>query len=237
MTGYSELRKQLEEHPGWKIKMRREVHLRSVKIFGGNYTELASLIDNIEDPVIYYKDFSQKKCASYHSDIARLLFNYLSAAQSLVDHTRNYFKKWHSDDEVGEKYQEVVENTFVKDRASNMIKNLRNYLLHRGIPPSTIRESFNVETNGPPVINISFEVKTLSEWSKWSKYSKEYMQEKGDYVELRGLIKEYHDLVYSFYKWVDSILGDCYKEEQSEMLKLLEKVIKLEKQLHGVVIK
>jgi hypothetical protein len=79
-----------------------------VQVYRGNFAELESLIDQIEDPVIYYKDFSEKKRDDYHSDIARLLFNYLSAAQSLVDHTRNYFRKWHSNDGVGKKYQEVV---------------------------------------------------------------------------------------------------------------------------------
>lgn len=191
------------------------------------------MIDKIEDPHIYYKSINDKKRDDSHSEIARYLFNYLSAAQSLVDHTRNYFKKWHDNDTVGRKYQMLVKNTFVDNPASNMIKDLRNYMLHRGIPPSTIHETLNVKNNRPPVIIISFNVITLKEWSKWTKGSKEYMRKQGDYVELRKLVKEYHNLVHSFYKWIDDILSECYKEEQSEMIKLLEQVINLEKELHN----
>ena len=229
MTDYFKLRKQLEKHPGWEIKLRREAHLRSIKIFSRNFSELASLIDKIENPDFYYKSINNKILDDHHSEIARLLFNYLSSAQSLVDHTRSYFKKWHGNDAVGKRYQTVIKDTFPDNPTSNMVKDLRNYMLHRGIPSSTIHESFNFEDNLPPVITITFKVITLKEWRKWTKGSKEYMRKQGHYVELRKLVKEYHNLVHSFYMWVDDILNESYKEEQSEMLKLLKEVIDLEK--------
>ena len=42
-----------------------------------------------------------------------------------------------------------------------MIQDLRNYLLHRGLPPSTVRETFNVETREPPEIKVLFNKKNL----------------------------------------------------------------------------
>ena len=141
------------------------------------------------------------------------MHNYLASAKSLVDHTRGYIKKWHEKDDFGRKYQEKVKLSFAENPTSKMIHDLRNYLLHRGLPPSTIRETFNIETREPPKIRVLFNKKNLEEWKGWTSKSKEYMDKFEKNIELKILVSEHQRILTDFYSWFNLEMNLFHKEE------------------------
>lgn len=225
---YLELQAELEGNTGFQYLQRRKVHERSLKVFGGNFRQLAELVDLIQDPNYFLRQDFGKKYEELHSELIRLLHNYLAAAKSLIDHTRSYVDQWHAGDEFNSNYQAQVKSLFIENNASRMILDLRNYLMHRGLPSSTIRETLRVDTNKSPEIKIVFRVSSLSDWKGWTSKSKEFMKNSGAYFELKPLVAEYQGLVVNFYRWFGSELDKIHGAELEEFENLKRKIIEFE---------
>ncbi len=84
---YLQLKAELEESPGFKYLQRRKSHERSIYVFGGNFRQLAELVDLIQTPEFYLKQTPGKKTEELQAELIRLFHNYLAAAKSLVGHT------------------------------------------------------------------------------------------------------------------------------------------------------
>lgn len=225
---YLELQSELEGNAGFQYLQRRKVHERSLKVFGGNFRQFAELVDLIQDPNYYLRQDPNKKSEELHSEIIRLFHNYLAAAKSLIDHTRSYVEQWHASDEFNSKYQSEVKSSFIESNASRMILDLRNYLMHRGLPPSTIREIFHIGTDKPPEIKIAFRISSLSDWKGWTSKSKEFMKSSGTHFELKPLVAEHQNLVVHFYRWFASELDKIYRTELEEFENLKRKITEFE---------
>lgn len=213
---YLELQAELEGSPGFQYLQGRKFHERSLKVFAGNFRQFAELVDLIQDSNYCLQQSSNKKTEELYSEITRLFHNYLAAVKSLIDHTRSYVEKRHASYEFELKYKAQVESLFIESNVSSMIIDLRNYLLHRGIPPSTIREVFQVGIDKPPEIQIVFRVSSLADWKGWTSKSKKYMENSGAHFGLKALVAEYQNLVVNFYKWFDSELDNIHRAELEE---------------------
>jgi len=99
---------------------------------------------------------------------------------------------------------------------------------HRGLPPSTIRQTFHIDANKPIEIKIVFKVSSLSDWKGWTSKSKEFMKASGTYFELKPLVADYQNLVVSFYRWFDSELNNTHKVELDELENLKRKIVEFE---------
>ena len=227
---YLQLKAELEENPGFKYLQRRKSHERSIYVFGGNFRQFAELVDLIQTPEFYLKQTPGKKTEELQAELIRLFHNYLAAAKSLVDHTRAYVEQWHAGDEFHLKYQDRIKSSFVDSSVSKMTLDLRNYLMHRGLPPSTIRERFEIGAKKPPEIKILFRASSMTDWKGWSSKSKEYMKEHGSYFELKPLVAEYQNLVSSFYKWFSSELHEMHKSELEKLEALKRTIIEFEQE-------
>ena len=225
---YLELQAELEGSSGFQYLQSRKVHERSLKVYTGNFRQFAELVDLVKNPNYYLQPDPNEKTEELHSEIIRLFHNYLAAVKSLIDHTRSYVEKRHTNDEFESKYKAQVKSSFIENNASSMIIDLRNYLLHRGIPPSTIREVFHVGTNMPPEIQIAFKISSLGDWKGWTSKSKKFMKNSGTHIGLKSLVAEYQNLVVHFYKWFDSELDNIHRAELEEFENLKRKITEFE---------
>lgn len=227
---YLELQAELEGNKGFQYLQRRKVHERSLKVFGGNFRQFAELVDLVQDPGYYLRQDFSKEAEEINSEIIRLFHNYLASAKSLIDHTRTYVEQWHAGDEFGLSYQVQVKSSFIESNISRMVLDLRNYLMHRGLPPAAIREIFQVGTNKPPEIQIAFRISSISDWKGWTSKSKEFMSNSGTHVELKSLVAEYQYLIVSFYKWFDSEQDRIHRAELEEFESLKIKILEFQRE-------
>ena len=227
---YWSLRRQVEEHPGFLYLESRRIHANSLAIYGGNFQELKALLSFVENPETYLRVKPQgEKHQKLFSDLHRFLHNYFVAAESLVSHTRNYVKHRHSADRIGEKYRKKVSEVFSNHVPTVLIKDFRNYFLHEGLPKSSIRETFNVDTREAPKIRVLLKVEELLKWKKWSSESKQFLRAQGNELQLSQLIAEYHNNVVAFYRWFDELLENEHRQQVEEMQSIAEKVVAIEK--------
>ncbi|MBT9541330.1 hypothetical protein [Thiobacillus sp.] len=227
---YQALRQQVEKHPGFQYIESRRVHDNSLKIYGGNFKQLSGLLSFIENPGTYLRpEVDEKKRSELFSELHRHLHNYLAAAESLASHTRSYIKHRHSDDRIGSAYSDKVQEVFSGHVPTVLIKDFRNYFLHAGLPKSSIRESFNLDTREPPRIQVLLKVEELLKWKKWSSASKDFLRSQEKVLRLSQLVASYHNNLVSFYGWLDELLDVEHKEEVEELNALTAKVMAMEK--------
>ena len=226
---YWQLRKEVENHPGFMYRGSRRTHNNSLNIYGGNFRDISGFIDLIEKPESYFKGgwHDKKRQGELFSELHRFFHNYVAASESLVSHTRSYIKHHHDSDEIGKAYKEEIKNTFTEHAPTVVVKDFRNYFLHKGLPRSSIHTTLQLDGT-PPTIHILFSVEELLEWKKWSSLSKKYLNDQGENLRLRKLVVNYHNNVLNFYHWFDKVLENWHQEEVSEMEKLASKVITLE---------
>lgn len=105
------------------------------------------------------------------------LLNYLSSASSIVDISRNFSRKELSAEDLTE-YKQIVNITFDNDVNFQIIKKLRNYILHYSLIEIGVLSNWDWETG--KTRNTFLIPQRLSTWDKWNKEEKRYLQSKGE---------------------------------------------------------
>jgi len=191
---YKRLKRAMENDAGFRYLTRMKLHERSLHVFGGNFADLMRILNFVEDINNISAVWAEEKRHDqdfYHREVVRHFHNFLSAAQSLVEHTRIFMKGAHEGQPIYERYKLQVENQFANDPSARFIQDLRNYFLHRGIPASTMRLSGNFESGTLPVSSVLLKVQELRKWTRWTPKSREYLDGCKDDLSLRIVVETY----------------------------------------------
>jgi hypothetical protein len=138
----------------------------SVNIFLGNADELAQVLGALnDDPIEHWKTISSDLEASHkiQTHVGRLFHNFLASAMTLVDHTRVFIKEFYLATALSRTYNER-KRVFEGNNLTRFIQDLRNYMVHRGLPPIRRMLSFKqvegaapqTEGKGIPVTGDSY---------------------------------------------------------------------------------
>lgn len=152
---------------------------------------------------------------NYQVEIYRNFTNLESSAAALIDHSR-YFIKADIKDTIKIAYEQKKSECFVTNRLACFIKNLRNYLLHRGYPNISITTDLNSNTS------FTMNKSELMEWKDWSSKSKDYLNEQGDTISVVSITVDYYRIVVDFYEWFFNELRAAYKAEYEEVNGLIQ---------------
>lgn len=229
---YIRLKNALDENLGFKYRNRMMLHEQSLHIFGGNFADLIHALNFIEDPnnipEVWAED-NRREQMFFHREVARHFHNFLSAARSLVDHTRIFMDETHSGQPIHDSYDTEVTKRFADNPMVRFVHDLRNYFLHKGVPASKMRLSFNVGSRTPPISRVLLKAPELRRWTRWSPKSKEYLNNIQDELQLRAVVEEYHNKVETFYEWFQREMDEVHKEELSSLEILRQEIAEFEK--------
>lgn len=92
---FESMSKEITTSRAFKIEMRIEWIRNSFYIFDRNYLELKQLLLACDKPEVFMKFFGNEKQEENNlimNEIRRRLHNFLAAAKTLIDHTRNNIK-------------------------------------------------------------------------------------------------------------------------------------------------
>lgn len=68
-------------------------------------------------------------------EAVRRLHNFLAAAMTLVDHTRVMIAEHYTHTQVERNFKKGIEANFASNPMTRFIQDLRNYMVHCGMPP------------------------------------------------------------------------------------------------------
>lgn len=178
----------------------------SLTIFEGNYRELRKILlwqaNDPEAKQLWYLP-NQHLLHTFLKEVARLLHNYVAAAQSLLDHTRRHHQALYEDSRLFPEYNDEVNRRFATNRLATFVKGLRQYCQHYEFPPVA---SVLSPSAGEPGYSsrISLDSDKLREFSGWKAPAKEFLKDAGDTIDLLEVIDDHHKMVVDFHRWLES---------------------------------
>ena len=176
-------------------------------VFVVNAMELKTHLDSLGDPAVAFPVMSNaSECEEiqrpFDRELVRRLHNFLSAAKSLVDLTRNVVNKMYPGGELREEYDRRTQD-FATNGRRLLIQQLRNYVLHNRIPPTSGNLSFTRQPEGFAVqARILLDPKQLlTHWTDWKKPVRRLL-ESGIELDLQELVNEYFEHVIDLHSWL-----------------------------------
>lgn len=147
--------------------------IQCYKIFIRNSEELIRYSTN--PPKIHYNFFPniKSRIQKNNSDceVVRLIHNYVASAKTLVDNSRRSSKKYLSEKHRNE-YNKIISDTFANDSCTQIIHNLRNFILHVDMP--NIINQINIYTGES--FYLSLPPDKLIKWDNWKPIERDYLQ-------------------------------------------------------------
>jgi hypothetical protein len=141
-----ELHEKIEQSQGWFINNKIGILGISYHIFINNYNELRTALMLFKNPEVSLQLMDQdhpEKLDQFQSEIIRFFHNFLASAKSLVEHTRILVRDLYLGSEFENNYNEKVNDEFTSSELTRFIQDLRNYILHKGLPMTSATINFS----------------------------------------------------------------------------------------------
>lgn len=172
--------------------------------FSANALELKRWLSHHEDPARAISHAAASGNLFGHqsrADVLRHLHNFLASAKSLVEHTRNFITSTYAETSLLHDYHREVREKLAPSGVLHFVHDLRNYMLHKGIPLT--REQFAWSRDSPETFTITFDLTRLRSWRRWSPEALDYLTHSPDHVRIADIVEEYTELVVRFHKWLN----------------------------------
>ncbi|MFK5914195.1 MAG: hypothetical protein QM484_07455 [Woeseiaceae bacterium] len=219
-----ELFEKIHASKGMEYINRMKAYSFSFNIFNGNRVELEQALLSMENPDIGIHLMSQDNRQAgdqFHSEVNRLFHNFLSSAKTLIEHTRIFVEKHYKNTSIQQAYSEKIVSEFSKNELCRFVQDLRNYMLHQGLPHSQMILTITNESEGQNIESkISLDIKELANWSRWSANSKSYLKKQGKEVKLSSIVSPYSEKIISLHVWLDSKIKKHHSADLKELKNL-----------------
>jgi hypothetical protein len=195
-----------------------------------NAQELIEITRRVNDPdegirlmAVDNKEAGQQT----HREVTRRVHNFVAAALTLVEHTRTFMREIYDGAPIQDRYQARVDADFANDPLAKFVKDLRNYMLHNGLPNSEMYLSFESNPDLPDgggTLETGIHVRTvpLLEWSNWSAPARKFIEDCGEFIDIRTLAEAYTDRILPFHGWLQGELDQFHSSDLGELRALQE---------------
>jgi hypothetical protein len=228
LTPREEAERAILDHPGYLAFVEWEALNQTYMVVQSpNHDELAEMLNKASNDV--ETAFSLAPAApeaerfAYLDQTQRLLFNYLASSSTLVDHSRRLMKRYEGTplfDYYTSQRQELSESI-----EALFLKELRNFTLHRSLPPMLYRMSFDGQAQTMEgEIGLSTGTLLLGDWDRAAvKTFIEECHEAHMQVDLRPLVSRHNQLVRALYGWLFPQFQLLHGQEMQEVNRLIAK--------------
>jgi len=198
-----ELRAQLRQTEGWRLRAALSNLGRTYRVFIGNHRELREYLEaHRSGPAAaeLWRDDRRDEFERFLDEVDRMLHNFVAASATFVDHTRRLWKKHPpASAELDAEYQRRIAETFASSPLAAFVKGLRNFTLHRSLPIARGQLSWS-QGMSEPVSRIYLERDDLLK-GDWSSRARAYLDSASAEIDLAKVVDEYARLVYEFMDW------------------------------------
>jgi hypothetical protein len=222
--GLKELDRKIKSGKGYDASTVTASLEENYFLFDGNYLNLRHIMDQFEQPTMFLKMFDERdrgRLTLFVRDVVRLFHNYLAGAATLLDHTRVVNDELYRETSFAEEYRQQVEQRFRDAPLPHFVENLRNYMLHKGLPLALSELSFDRASSGVQVDSaLRLDTINLRSWDNWSEKGREYLDALDNKVKLEDVVEEYASVVADFYRWFEKRHHELNREALKELAAL-----------------
>jgi hypothetical protein len=167
-------------------------------IFQQNYLDLIHHWSQPEHGEALSVERNRHKLQAFQEVLSRLLFNYVSSAMALVEHTRNIYRSLNSAERTLPGFEAKMKAIGANPTAA-FVKGLRVYSFHfRSLPVST---QFRFTQPNTFTITHGLNKQSLLEFEEWPAAALAFLSRADDLIDLRSTLQDYHALVGVFQGW------------------------------------
>ncbi|WP_345150606.1 hypothetical protein, partial [Gluconacetobacter asukensis] len=197
----------------------------SLNVFQMNAVELIEAAQRVKDPdqgMALMMEKNREAGVQAHRELNRHVHNFVSSALTLVEHTRIFMRKHYAGTELLAAYEKQVTATFVQSPIAQFVQGLRNYMLHRGLPNSSMFMKFMAnpgatDGSGAMETGVHYDTASLLDWKEWKPVARAYLEQAGEHLDLHEFAQEYMTLVNQFHGWLDATLVAHHQSDLQEL--------------------
>lgn len=224
----ADIHRRIRESAGAEVLNRAHMRTFSFNVFEMNAIELIEAVHRVKDPgqgVQFMMSSNRDVGTQAHRELNRHVHNFVSSALTLVEHTRIHMRKHYEDTDFMATYNAQVVAMFAQSPAAQFVQGLRNYMLHRGLPNSTMFMKFTTApgaTDGSGTVETGIKISTASlmEWDGWKPAARTYIANAGEALDIQDIAQEYWELAAQFQQWLEVSLADYHQHELKELNEL-----------------
>jgi len=212
------------------MKFLNQLHARSfsLNIFQMNALELEEATRKVRDPdqgLALMSHDHREAGQQAHRELSRHIHNFVASSKTLVDHTRVFMNENYAGTQTHKNYQAHIASTFAIDPVSKFVHDLRNYMLHKGLPNSHMfismeQDPEKSELGAEITTGIRFDTASLLEWSGWTAPAKQYLEQAGKHIDIHQFVDNYLVRVNQFHSWLEVLLREHHADNLAELNKL-----------------
>jgi len=168
-----------------------------------------------------------------HREVNRRVHNFVAASLTLIEHTRAFMREQYAGSVVLESYQAKVTAEFSNEPIAKFVQDLRNYMLHKGLPESEMFLAYKANPQMPDgggelATGIRFNASRLSTWDGWSIPARMFIESAGEYIDIHAFVDTYTDKVISFHEWLQNELDHLHAEDLAQLRTLQHAFVELD---------
>lgn len=213
-------RENIVSSAGAQYLNRQRTRSFTMGTFNGNAVDLFERITAIANPERYFETL---RAADGSKDedfrhVARLFHNFVAASMTLVEHTRALINRSYIGTPINRIYHEEVERRFKHNDLTKFVQDLRNYTVHKGMPP--LRHTLSgkgLPAEGPNRMSIDIRIQlsreTLLEWDNWTGKSRKFIQDSSLLNNIADLLREYFFEIIDFHQTLDQAMEDYHHDD------------------------
>jgi hypothetical protein len=201
---------------GTEAKNRLNSRQYSVNILNVNAHELMEAIavtENSEIAVVAFSEKNKGASRQIHREVNRLVHNYVCAVATFADHSRNFMKKYYAETRFYSDYNAEVQRVFHSSEHCRFVRDLRNFMTHRGFPDSNFRMKATrigdvndpIDSSGGVPCEITsgvyYKKQRFLEWDKWTAPARRYLLATDEEMELRNMFEGHIEIMHDFNAW------------------------------------
>jgi len=218
---------EFEESAGYRYVRDRDLHKSSTYNFSENGRLLVDALKSFKSYVAFPGLHEREETTRQHREILRHFQNFVTSALALVEASR----RWAKDLQVRfpefcKEYNGRVAAEFSGAVDHLLVQDLRNFMLHRGLPLSASQGSFTLKLNlkdGEQDTQIDWaivlDLEGLRQWDGWRSGPKVYLAACSDDINLLDVVEPYHKRVVTFYDWFYQRLEELHADDVAESVK------------------
>lgn len=219
MSDIRSLTLEIQTSEAFTIRSRLVAIQFTCSIFRRNSRDLLRLLEGFRnaEPRIPIWDIERREDLDIVGhEIGRLLHNYVAAAMTIREHTRNRIRYHYEGTEFFDTYQNQIDTRFASNGLARFIQGLRNYMLHYTLPYTQAQLQILPTGEGNQVTlesSMLLDVDTLLEWDEWDQHAREFISSEPEGLSIEPFVTEYSQMVLEFHVWLDTSLQGMHSEE------------------------
>ena len=210
----------------------------SLNIFQRNAEELIEATRNVRDPdqglqlmAVTNREAGQQA----HREISRLVHNFVAGSMTLIEHTRQFVREHYAGTTVESAYHDRVKANFGSEPVAKFVQDLRNYMLHKGLPPSQMFIEFDNTSNdfgvgGELTTGVRYETAALLNWDGWTAPARTYVAAAGEHLDIHAFAETYLEKVLLFHGWLEAELQQFHSADLAQLQAMQEAYARLAEQ-------